>query len=242
MADTFALNDSIEARRPATAPVVGAGYVGLEMAEALRARGIRVTQVEQRPEVLPTVDPELGEVVHAELVGNGVEVVTGAKLTRIGRSGTGLRVDGLIGEGAAVWDVDLVLVVVGVRPDTELLTAAGAEIGTRGAVVVDATMATSLPGVWAAGDCVVTHHRQTGIGYLPLGTTAHKRGRVAGANAVGVRERYEGSLGTQVVKVFDLVVARTGLRDHEAAAVGLDPAPVISTPGPGSTARTAPTG
>jgi len=141
-----------------------------------------------------------------------------------------ISVAGTTSTGSIGWDVDLVLVVVGVRPDTALLTAAGAKTGARGAVLVDDTMATSLPGVWAAGDCVITHHRQLGESYLPLGTTAHKQGRVAGANAVGSHARYHGSLGTQVVKVFDLVIARTGLRDHEAQACGHQPITVTSSP------------
>ena len=199
------------------------------MAEALTARGVRVTQVEQLPEVLPTVDPELGALVHTELVANGVDVVTEATVTRIARTASRLRVEGTSKVGPAVWNVDLVLVVVGVRPDTDLLTAAGAETGPRGAVLVDDHMATSLSQVWAAGDCVVTDHRQLGPTYLPLGTTAHKQGRVAGANAVGIKARFPGIVGTQVVKIFDLVAARTGLRDHEATATGYQPITVAST-------------
>ncbi len=87
-------------------------------------------------------------------------------------------------------------------------------------------MRTNLEGVFAAGDCVVTHHRLMGLTYLPLGTTAHKQGRVAGANAVGASAEFAGSLGTQVVKVFDMVASRTGLRDHEATAAGFDPVTV----------------
>jgi NADPH-dependent 2,4-dienoyl-CoA reductase/sulfur reductase-like enzyme len=104
-----------------------------------------------------------------------------------------------------------------------LLIDAGAKAGARGAVEVDETMATGLPHVWAAGDCVVTHHRLLGVTYLPLGTTAHKQGRVAGENALGGQARFAGSLGTQVVKVFDLVAARTGLREHEAAKASYSP-------------------
>jgi len=89
---------------------------------------------------------------------------------------------------------------------------------------------TGLPELSAAGDCVITHHRQLGVTYLPWGTTAHKQGRVAGANAVGGRARFAGSVGTQVVKVFDLVVARTGLRDHEASPLGHEPLTVTSSP------------
>lgn len=97
-------------------------------------------------------------------------------------------------------------------------------------MLVDETMATGLPHVWAAGDCVVTHHRLLGTTYLPLGTTAHKQGRVAGENALGGSVTYAGSLGTQVVKVFDLVAARTGLRDHEAVAAGFTPISTTATP------------
>jgi NADPH-dependent 2,4-dienoyl-CoA reductase/sulfur reductase-like enzyme len=126
--------------------------------------------------------------------------------------------------------VDLVLVSVGVRPDTDLLVAAGARTGPRGTIAVDEHMRTGLPDIYAAGDCVVTHHRLLGTTYLPLGTTAHKQGRVAGENAVGGQARFAGSLGTQVVKVFDLVAARTGVREVEAVPAGFTPATSHSRP------------
>ncbi|QTE28522.1 FAD-dependent oxidoreductase [Pengzhenrongella sicca] len=234
MGDTFDLTRTLETRHPATALIVGAGYVGLEMAEGLTTRGIAVTQVEMLPEVLPTVDPDLGALVHTELVSHGVDVHTATTVTRIAATPDGparLRVDGIGADGAELaWAVDLVLVVVGVRPDTDLLVAAGARTGPRGAVVVDETMATGMAHVWAAGDCVVTQHRLLGVTYLPLGTTAHKQGRVAGENALGGHARYAGSLGTQVVKVFDLVAARTGLREHEARAAGFTPVSSQASP------------
>ena len=231
MGDTFALTESLERIQPKKALIVGAGYVGLEMAEGLTMRGIHVTQVEMLPEVLPTVEVELGALVHDELVKHGVDVHTNATVTRITKTDTGLHVDGKTTDDEALaWHVDLVLVVVGVRPDTDLLVQAGAHTGPRGAVLVDETMATGLPHVWAAGDCVVTHHRLLGTTYLPLGTTAHKQGRAAGENALGGSVTFAGSLGTQVVKVFDLVAARTGLRDHEAAAAGFTPVSTTATP------------
>jgi len=122
----------------------------------------------------------------------------------------------------------MVLAAVGVRPDTELAASAGATLGHRGAIAVDRQMRTNLPHVFAAGDCVVTHHRLLGETYLPLGTTAHKQGRVAGENALGGDRSFAGSLGTQVVKVFDYAVARTGLRDHEALRAGFHPVTVGS--------------
>jgi NADPH-dependent 2,4-dienoyl-CoA reductase/sulfur reductase-like enzyme len=235
MGDTFALTASLDRLQPKSALIVGAGYVGLEMAEGLTTRGIAVTQVEMLPEVLPTVDPELGALVHDELARNGVDVHIRSTVTSIARNPSGLEgrllVEGRGPEDEALsWNVDLVLVVVGVAPDTDLLNAAGAEIGAKGAVVVDETMATRLAHVWAAGDCVVTHHRLLGVTYLPLGTTAHKQGRVAGENAIGGHASFAGSLGTQVVKVFDLVAARTGLREHEALSAGYDPVTSQASP------------
>jgi NADPH-dependent 2,4-dienoyl-CoA reductase/sulfur reductase-like enzyme len=124
---------------------------------------------------------------------------------------------------------DLVLVVVGVRPDTHLAAEAGTNLSSRGAITVDRGMRTNLPDVFAAGDCVTTYHRLLGGTYLPLGTTAHKQGRVAGENALGGTREFAGSLGTQVVKIFDQAAARTGLRDHEATAAGYTPVTIEST-------------
>ncbi len=232
MGDTHALITTLDASDvPGHALIVGAGYVGLEMAEALTARGGLVTQVEMLPEVLPTVDPELGAIVRGELTRHGVAVHTATTVTGIhpgkhGRSCLRVSADGP--DGDLAWEVDVVLVVVGVRPETRLLLDAGAQPGPRGAIVVDDSMATGLPHVWAAGDCVATHHRLLGLSYLPLGTTAHKQGRIAGENALGGDARFAGSLGTQVVKVFDLVAARTGLRNHEALQVGFSAATSLS--------------
>ncbi len=232
MDDTFALERSLDRIEPSTALIVGAGYVGLEMAEGLTTRGIAVTQVEMLPEVLPTVDPSLGALVHAELDRHGVTVHTSTTVTAISRGTAGLHVDGAGPDGEPLaWDVDLVLVVVGVRPDTDLLVAAGARTGPRGAVVVDETMATGLPHVWAAGDCVVTHHRQLGVTYLPLGTHRAQAGPGGRRERPRRTARFAGSLGTQVVKVFDLVAARTGLREHEAAAAGFAPLSTHRHPG-----------
>ncbi|WP_368499930.1 FAD-dependent oxidoreductase [Herbiconiux sp. A18JL235] len=228
MGDTFALERYLDEHQPETAIIVGAGYVGLEMAEALTVRGLQVTQLQRGPEVLSTLDPELGSLVHDELTRHGVDVVTGTRVQQITRTAAGLTVTGQRDGTEFARTAALVLVVVGVRPNTSLLTEAGASTGAGGAVVVDEQMRTGLPHVWAAGDGVVTHHRLLGVTYLPLGTTAHKQGRVAGENAIGGDARFAGSLGTQVVKVFDLVAARTGLRDHEAVTAGHAPLSVTA--------------
>lgn len=223
MGDTFALERYIDQHQPETAIIVGAGYVGLEMAEALTVRGLQVTQLQRGTEVLSTLDPELGAIVHDELTRNGVEVLTDTRVDAVTREDGRITVTGSHDGNALSRSADVVLVVVGVRPSTSLLTAAGATTGAGGAVVVDERMRTGLPNIWAAGDGVVTHHRLLGETYLPLGTTAHKQGRVAGENAIGGDARFAGSLGTQVVKVFDVVAARTGLRDHEATGAGFAP-------------------
>jgi len=232
MGDTFAVMRTLEQATPASAIIVGAGYIGLEMADALTVRGLRVTQIEQLPEVLPTVDPELGALVHAELAGHGVELLIGTTVQAVTRAQAGrpgrLQVEATAGGSAVTRTADMVLVVVGVRPDTALAAEAGAMLGAKGAIAVDRQMRTHLPDIYAAGDCVVTHHRLLGDTYLPLGTTAHKQGRVAGENAAGGNREFAGSLGTQVVKIFDQAAARTGLRDHEAAPVGFDPVTVAS--------------
>ena len=125
---------------------------------------------------------------------------------------------------------ELVLVAVGVEPRTELAQAIGAELGIQGAICVNQAMETSLPDILAAGDCVETWHRLLQQPtYLPLGTTAHKQGRIAGETALGRTARFTGTLGTQVVKVFDLVIASTGLDEHEARAAGFDTLTIVET-------------
>ena len=224
MGDTFALEKHLTERDPKTAIIIGAGYVGLEMAEGFTGRGIQVTQLQRGPEVLSTLDPELASIVHTELVERGVTVHTNTTVRAVEKTATGLVVHAEHDGKPVAHTADLVLAVVGVRPHTSLLEQAGATRGAGRAGVVDEQMRTGLPHVFAAGDGVTTHHRLLGLTYLPLGTTAHKQGRVAGENALGGTARFAGSVGTQVVKVFDVVAARTGLREHEAAAAGYHPA------------------
>jgi len=217
MSDTFALEESL--RHADRAVIVGGGYIGLEMADALTQRRIEVTLLEQASEVMTTVDLELGSLVGEELRRHGVDVRTSALVERIDREGGGLTISG---RGFAPVTGDVVIVVVSVRPDSLLARRAGLPLGMRDAIVVDRCMRTAAPDVLAAGDCVETWHRLLSKPtYMPLGTTAHKQGRIAGENAVGGDRRFEGSLGTQVVKVFDLAVARTGLRSVEATREGI---------------------
>jgi NADPH-dependent 2,4-dienoyl-CoA reductase/sulfur reductase-like enzyme len=221
MADGFALYDPLVSQSIASAVVVGAGYIGLEMAEALTRRGLEVTVVEYLPSALTTLDPPLGDLVAAELGRHDVTVATGIAVQAISQQGTSLVV---AGSGNFQANADLVLVATGVRPEARLAAAAGVETGPWGAIRVSRAMGTNVPDVYAAGDCVETYHRLLDrYDYLPLGSTAHKQGRVAGENAAGGQATFGGTLGTQVVQVFDLVAARTGLRDSEASKAGFDP-------------------
>ena len=190
----------------------------MEMADAFRYRGMKVTVVEFAETVLTTLDPDLGRKVEETLRGHGLDVRTRTPVSAIEKEGQSLLIKA--GTGFEVRS-DIVLFAVGVRPDVDLALSAGVQIGERGAIRVSRKMETSMPGIYAAGDCVETWHRllEKNV-YMPLGTTAHKQGLVAGENAAGGDKKFQGSLGTQVVKIFDLVVARTGLRDRKRSLPG----------------------
>ncbi|MGO9530877.1 MAG: FAD-dependent oxidoreductase [Syntrophobacteraceae bacterium] len=221
MDEAFAMQQYINERQPRSAIIVGGGYIGMEMADALTYRGIDVTVVEFFDTVLTTVDPEFGGKVRTELEAHGVRIATGIAVTGVVQSEGKLIISGSNNYSAVG---DMVLVAVGTRPNSKLARSAGVEIGLKGAIKVDHFMRTNVPDIFAAGDCVETWHRLlNSYTYMPLGTTAHKQGRVAGENAVGGNRKFQGSLGTQAVKIFDLVAARTGLRDSEAVAAGFDP-------------------
>ena len=224
MHDSFRLHRHLTGRDPRTAVIVGGGYIGLEMADAITLRGIQVTIIGRANSMLPTVEPELGREVEEELRRHGVEVFARTEAQTINQDGKQLSVSG---SGGFNKSADLVLVAAGVRPQAGLALECGAQDGIKGAIRVNRRMETGVDGVYAAGDCVETYHRLLGRNdYLPLGTTAHKQGRVAGENAArsnGEKREFAGSLGTQVVKVFGLVIARTGLLEDEARQAGLDP-------------------
>jgi NADPH-dependent 2,4-dienoyl-CoA reductase/sulfur reductase-like enzyme len=227
MEEAFAVEKHVAAFHPASAVIVGAGYIGVEMADALTRRGIKVTLMGRSPIVFPSVDREFGTAIEDELRRNGVEVVNGANTTSISKQDGALRIEA---EGGIARTADMVLLVVGVRPNSDVAGRAGIERGQRKAIVVNRRMETSLPGIYAAGDCAETWHRLLQRhAYLPLGTTSHKQGRVAGENAIGGNKEFAGSVGTQVVKIFDIAVARTGLLHHEALKAGFDTMTVEST-------------
>jgi NADPH-dependent 2,4-dienoyl-CoA reductase/sulfur reductase-like enzyme len=220
MTDGFAMQDFMATKNPQKAVIIGGGYIGLEMADALTHRGLEVTILEFLPEVLSTMDPGMSRLIRDELESKGVKVITGRAVKSIERDGE-LLVHTASGETSKT---DMVLVATGVKPSIKLAQTAGIALGVAGAIQVDRTMATNIPDIFAAGDCAETWHNilKTTV-YMPLGTTAHKQGRIAGDNMVGAHREYEGSLGTQVVKVFDRVAAGTGLRDTQATKAGFNP-------------------
>jgi NADPH-dependent 2,4-dienoyl-CoA reductase/sulfur reductase-like enzyme len=203
------------------AVVVGAGYIGLETAEALVSAGLDVDVVEALPRVLNTVDEPVAALVQAELERH-TRLHLGARLEAVDRGiGTEGGLTAVVdGTGIAT---DLVVIAVGVRPATDLLIQAGAGHLPDRSVVVDEGMRTSLPEVYAAGDAVALPHLVLGRpAWVPLGPAANKTGRVAGTVAAGGNASFKGVVGTVVVKVFDLEVASTGLGLAEARAAGLD--------------------
>ncbi len=227
MKDSFAVHEYLERVKPRRAVIVGAGYIGLEMADALTHRGIEVAVASRTKTVLATVDPEFGDAVGQELQQHGVAVSTNVEAQRIIQVGDHLHISG---SGGFEHYCELVLIAVGVKPDTALGVEAGLQTGEKGALLTNRKMESGVPDVYVAGDCAETWHRMLKRHtYLPLGTTAHKQGRTAGENAVGGQREFAGSLGTQVVKIFDRVIARTGLRQDEAEREGFQPFTVEST-------------
>jgi NADPH-dependent 2,4-dienoyl-CoA reductase/sulfur reductase-like enzyme len=215
--DALAIRGWVEERQPARGVIVGGGYIGLELAEALAAHGIALTLLERLPQVLPSLDPELAAHAQAELARQGIEV-------RLGQSVEGLAGDERVREVLAGGErirTDIVILAVGVRPSAELARAAGIALGPTGAVAVDDHQRTNVPHIWAAGDVAEAHHRVTGRpAWVPLGTTANKQGKTAGENLGGGDARFGGIVGTSVVKVFDLEAASSGLTEARARAEG----------------------
>jgi len=194
-------------RKPRSAVVVGGGYIGVEAADALRRHGLRVTILERSRHVLLREDTAFTAAVRKQLETHGVELRCESPVH---------SVEGL---GA-----DLVVISAGFKPNVELAAEAGVEIGRTGAIRTDEGMETTVRGIYAAGDCAEVQHLVSGRpAWIPLGTTANKTGRVAGANAAGGRERFPGIVGTSIVGIFGRGFATTGLSEAEARAAGFSP-------------------
>jgi NADPH-dependent 2,4-dienoyl-CoA reductase/sulfur reductase-like enzyme len=212
--------------RPRRAVVVGGGYIGIEMAEAMMRRGLPVTVVDRVPEPMATLDPDMGALVRGAMEGMGIAVRTGTPVTGF-ETGLDGRVSGVVTEGGTL-PADLVVLGLGVRPASELARAAGLPLGEHGGVLTDLRMRVpGHDGVWAGGDCVEVLHRisQRRV-HVALGTHANKHGRVIGTNLCGGYATFPGVVGTAVSKVCDLEVGRTGLLEAEARAAGFQPVSV----------------
>jgi NADPH-dependent 2,4-dienoyl-CoA reductase/sulfur reductase-like enzyme len=226
MRDGLRILRFIEETRPRTATVVGAGYIGLEMAEAFRARGLSTTLVESSDKLMTALGGRGRDIAADELRANGVEVLFGERAVAFEGDGRG-RVARVLTESGRAVEADIVSIGVGVTPEVALARGAEIEIGESGAVVTDERQRTSAQGVYAAGDCCEVLHRVSGRKvWNPLGQPAVRQGWVAGANAArgdsSTEARYAGVVGTNAVKLFGLELARTGLSLEEAAAAGFD--------------------
>ena len=221
--DGLAIKEWIEKKHPWQAVVVGGGYIGLEMAEALAANGMYVDVVEMLPQVLPYIDADMAALVQDELTRHGVTVHLNSPVRAFQGDG---KVEQVLA-GDNILSADLVLFSIGAKPNIPLAKKAGVAIGETGAIAVDRQQRTNVPHIWAAGDVAEAwHHVLQKPAYIPLGTTANKQGRVAGTNIAGGNATFAGVVGTAVVKVFDLTIARTGLSEREAQEAGFNAASV----------------
>lgn len=221
--DALALDEIIRTRKPRRAVVVGGGYIGLEMVEALLRRGLTVTVVEKLAQPMTTLDPDMGARVADGLRRLGVDLRLGVGVESFETDAEGW-VRRVVTDAGAV-ETDVVVLGLGVRPNVRLAADAGIAVGPSGAIATDARMGTSVPGIWAAGDCVESVHRVSGRPVsIALGTHANKQGRVVGLNVSGGHARFPGVIGTAVTKVEALEVGRTGLNEREATAAGFDAA------------------
>ena len=229
LAGTIRLRAFIEEQRPRRAVIIGSGYIGLEVADALVHRGMEVVILERSESVLEGIEPEIGECVEDVLHRHGVRLIKNAAATAISGNALGRATTVQYGAGGSE-PAELVLLATGIVPRVELAATAGVRIGRTGAIAVDERMLTSVNSIYAAGDCVEVRQLVTGQpAYLPLGTTANKQGRVAGENAAGGHAQFEGVVGTLVTQVFDLAVAKTGLNVEQARAHGFQPDAVTIT-------------
>ncbi|MFC1694035.1 FAD-dependent oxidoreductase [Candidatus Latescibacterota bacterium] len=211
--------------------IVGGGYIGVEMAENLVKTGASVTIFEIEDNVIPKMfDPDISVLIREHMESKGVRIVTGTAVEKfLGDNGEKVRA---AVTGGVEYECGMVILAAGVMPNITLAKQANITIGPTGAIQVDNYMQTSTRGIYAAGDCAESTHLVSGnSSWVPLGSTANKQGRVAGANIAGGRKKFPGILGSAIVKVFDLAVGRTGLNEREAKEAGFNPVSVtVTTP------------
>ncbi|UCD56068.1 MAG: FAD-dependent oxidoreductase [Candidatus Hydrogenedentota bacterium] len=210
--------------------IVGGGFIGLETAESLVTRGVETILVEKMDQIMLGLDYEMSAIVERHLKSKGVTVRTSEGVVEFKGDDAG-NLTHVVTENAAL-DADFAVLGIGVRPNVSLAKGAGLDLGETGAIKVDEHMQTSDPDIYAAGDCVETHHLVSNRpAFVPLGSTANKQGRIVGMNVTGGRESFPGILGTIIFKTFDMNVGRTGLTERDASRMGIDVETVI-VPGP----------
>lgn len=220
--DAFEIRDLVDAGKVQKAVVVGGGFIGLEVAENLKHRGVDVTLIELAPHVLPPFDEEIALLAQAHMQDKGVNIITGQKVLGFeGRDEYVSKVKSTAGD----FEADIVVLSIGVRPNVKIATEVGIELGTTGAIKVDKYMQTSIKDIFAVGDCAENFNLVTNQpAWYPMGSTSNKTGRIAGHNVVNIddMESLEGVLGTTIVKLFDMNAAKTGLSERDARKAGMD--------------------
>ena len=219
--DMDKISHHLKEKKPKNAVVVGGGFIGLEMVEALVKRGLKVNVVEMMPHVMAIMEAETAGFIENELLAYGVGIHTGAGVTQIMPHSVKL-------DNGKILDADLVLLSIGVRPTLQLAKETGLEIGEAGGLLVNSQLQTSDPDIFAAGDMVEIEHRVNGKKVrIPLAGPANRQGRIAAENALGGNHSYKGSIGTSVVRVFEAVAGTTGLSLKQARAAGMDADAVV---------------
>ena len=217
--DTFFIHRFVEENAPKTAVVVGGGFIGLEMAENLTHLGLSVTVIERLNQVMSPIDYDMACGVHAYLKDKGINLLLSTSVEGFEPQGSGLRT--LLSEERFL-DADMVILAIGVTPETQLAKEAGLRLGQRGSIAVNDRMETSDPDIYAVGDAVEVRHFVTGTETLiPLAGPANKQGRIAADNICGRQSRYKGSQGSSVLKLFDMTVAATGINEDAAKKAGI---------------------
>ena len=226
--DTFRIKDYIQKNHPASAVLAGGGFIGLELAENLRELGMDVTIVQRPRQLMNPFDPDMAALIHGEMRRNGVRLVLGRTVEGFAEKDGG--VDVLLKDGAPL-HAGMVVLAIGVTPDTALAKDAGLALGIRDSIVVNERMETSVPDIYAVGDAVQVKHAVTGQDALiSLAGPANRQGRIAADNVCGGDSRYSGSQGSSVIKVFGLTAAVTGVSETNARKAGLDVDKVILSP------------
>ncbi len=226
--DTFRIHEYVEKNGPKSAVLVGGGYIGIEVGENLREKGLEVTIVQRPKQLMNTLDYDMAAFVHSKVREKGVTLKTGSSV--IGFREENGQIVTLLKDEEGI-PADMVLLAIGVTPDSRLAKEAGLELGVKGSIVVNDRMETSAPDIYAVGDAVQVKHFVTGENaVIALAGPANKQGRIAADNICGGDSHYRGSMGSSIIKIFDLTVAGTGLTEKAAAAAGIDYDSVVLSP------------